>query len=209
MSHTNETQYGYWTVVQHGGTKSLCRCVCGKLKEVVNVTLRRGSSKSCGCKRKALMNATRPSSYNWQHVEWVAWKSMVHRCTSPKAKSYAGYGGRGITVCDRWLGDQGYENFCADMGPRPDGYSLERLNVDRGYSPDNCAWIPRAAQADNKRQSRWVEYEGERISATRLAERLGLPAKCVFYRLDHGWSVEQIVSRPAGWRPSKYVWKKG
>lgn len=208
MSHAHETEYGYWTVLSPGKPNSVCRCVCGKVKSVNSRTLRTGASRSCGCKRKPLMNATRPSSYLWQRVEWVAWKSMVHRCTSPKAKSYAGYGGRGITVCDRWLGPDGYANFLADMGPRPDGQSLERLDVDKGYSPENCTWIPRASQADNKRQSRWVEFEGERLSATRLAERLGLPAKTVFYRLDHGWTVDQIVTRPAGWRPAKYNWSK-
>lgn len=79
------------------------------------------------------------------------WAGMVNRCTNPKHERYADYGGRGITVCDRWLGPQGVTNFIADMGERPEGLTVDRKDNDKGYSPDNCRWATYVVQNNNRR----------------------------------------------------------
>lgn len=88
------------------------------------------------------------------HGEYSSYRSMKNRCLNPKQRGYHNYGGRGITICDRWLGEAGYENFKADMGLRPKGTSIDRINNDGNYEPGNCRWASRKEQAGNKRNSR-------------------------------------------------------
>lgn len=211
MSNTAQNRYGYWLVLSAAtSTTSLCRCECGTERVVANNSLRRGASSSCGCRKADLFLQKRRPKYLYREVEWVAWQSMVHRCMNPRAKAWSYYGARGITVCERWLngeaGSTGYECFLADMGRRPEGrFSLERKDVDTGYGPDNCCWLPLGEQASNTRRNRLLDHEGEVYTAAQFAEKLGLPHKTVLYRLDKGWTPQEIAERPHGWRPSKYA----
>ena len=105
---------------------------------------------------------------------------MVARCTNPKVAYFKHYGGRGITVCERW---KDYLNFLADMGECPDGYSIERINNDLGYSPDNCKWIPKRSQARNTRNA--LRFEGKPLA--QIAEETGIHYDTLYYRLKkHG-----------------------
>jgi hypothetical protein len=108
-----------------------------------------------------------------QHPEYFVWKKMHTRCTDPNHSSFKNYGGRGITVCARWSGPQGFENFLADMGPRPIGpkwqVTIERENNDLGYSPDNCVWSRhRREQFLNKRSHGWNRLTAEDAAAIRV-----------------------------------------
>lgn len=110
----------------------------------------------------------------------------------PSQKSYKQYGGRGITVCDEW---KDFAVFLADMGEQPDGMTLERNHPDFGYSPSNCTWATPLAQARNKRNTRWLTHDGETLSLSEWAERLGIKSKTLRARLDdHLWPIERALT---------------
>jgi hypothetical protein len=115
--------------------------------------------------------------------EWRAWKGMVERCTSPTHKAWAHYGGRGIKVCKRWLT---FENFYADMGPRPDGMTLDRENNNRGYSPANCRWATWDEQQNNRRSNVYLTLDGETKTLKQWATQFSVDYAVAKYRHASG-----------------------
>ena len=127
--------------------------------------------------------------------ERAAWESMLDRCTNPRNRNWNGYGGRGITVCERWLV---FASFFEDMGPRPSPqHSLDRIDNDGHYAPGNCRWASPKQQANNRRDTQWLEHNGKRMPITQWAEALGFKEyKTLVRRLDKGWSVERALQTP-------------
>lgn len=121
---------------------------------------------------------------------------MIQRCKNPNHVGFASYGGRGIKVCDRWA--ESFENFLEDMGERPEGASLERVDVNGDYCQENCCWMPRKEQQNNTTRSKPIEYNGEVHNVHVWARKLGLDQKLINKRLKSGWSVEDALSISAG-----------
>ncbi len=140
----NKSHSWYWN----------CKCDCGGAAVIQTNKLISGYTKSCGC----LFTEAITTHGKSRTKTYRLWMKMRSRCENPAQVGYADYGGRGIKLCDKW---KSYEGFLADMGERPDGYSLERKDTNGDYTPDNCRWIPRGDQNRNTRRNRVVEINGE------------------------------------------------
>lgn len=120
------------------------------------------------------------------------WDSMIYRCNNPSSKDFPRYGGRGIKVCARW--DNSFEAFLADMGERPEGMTLDRIDHEGDYSKDNCRWATPLTQARNRRNNRIIEYKGESGPVSYWAEKMGIERKTLEYRIRVGWDIERALT---------------
>ena len=181
-----------------------CRCDCNVETLVAKSNLLNGHTQSCGCLRleKSVEAATRHGATSGPRSEWsrehAIWCGMISRCTNPKVKNFHRYGGRGIRVCARWLGEEGFVNFLADMGPRPSKrHSIERKNTDGHYEPDNCCWATPVAQCNNTSRNRKITAFGRTLTAAEWARETGIAGNTIRRRLDRGgMSPEEAVSQP-------------
>lgn len=126
--------------------------------------------------------------------EYYVWVKMKQRCYNPNDEKYPRYGARGIRVCERWL--HHYENFIKDMGPCPPGYSLDRINNDLGYFPENCRWATRIEQANNQARVVILVYNGQSGTLTEWSHRLGINRRTLKGRRARGWSAKRILTTP-------------
>lgn len=166
-----------------------CVCECGATKVVAGSVLRMGESTSCGCYQKELAaknlgDAVRKHG-QCATVEYRRWLRMKARCDNPRNPAYAAYGGRGITVCQRWM--DSYEAFIEDVGERPSPlHSIDRIDNDRGYEPNNVRWATRREQANNRRSNVRITYNGETKTLAAWAREIGITPEGVAYRHKHG-----------------------
>jgi len=160
--------------------------------------LRVGKTKSCGCYRVDL-GRTRAATLRLRHgeagdgkttTEYRIWGSMLSRCRNVRHQLYKNYGGRGITVCDRWLV---FENFLSDMGRRPPKRSLDRINNSRGYERENCRWATAKEQARNQRGNKWVAVRGVRKTLAEWLELTGTTRRTFYMRLSSGMDEENAL----------------
>ncbi len=123
-----------------------------------------------------------------------SYSKMISRCENKRHPAYARYGGRGITVCARWRAD--FRHFLADMGERPPGCELDRIDNDRGYEPGNCRWVSRSVNARNRGDVVRITANGETLTAYEWAERIGCDARTLLFRIWKGWDHERAVTTP-------------
>lgn len=157
-------QFGDWTALSEASPyirpdngaemrMALCRCVCGTERAVAIHTLKLGTSKHCGCKVSALITEMKTTHGMRDTAEYRSWCHLRERCTKPDCADWPNYGGRGITVCDRWM--LSFESFYADMGPKPSAaHSIDRIDNDGNYEPSNCRWATPKEQRANQRPRR-------------------------------------------------------
>lgn len=172
-----------------------CRCSCGNAVVVCGSELRRGDTISCGCyateskKRRATTHGLSRTSLH------SIWKGMNARCYNKNHKNYIDYGGRGITICDEWRDD--FRKFY-DWSIRhgySEGLTIDRKNVDGSYCPDNCCWVTRAAQANNRRNNIKITYNGETHSLKQWAMRLNIKYSTLYYRIKNNWNIEKAFTQ--------------
>lgn len=153
-----------------GSRKCICKCDCGNIKEYSLYSVRRGATKSCGCIRNEVIVGTHLMSNTKEHK---AWRHIKERCFNENCKYYYNYGGRGITMCDRWR--DSFENFFADMGYAPSSkHSVDRIDVNGNYEPGNCRWATDRQQSQNKRGTYYITYDGRTKSTCEWEDLLGL-----------------------------------
>ncbi len=176
----------YWT----------CVCECGGVTVVAGNKLRGGKTMSCGCARQK-HGGSRVGRVDKLYKVWL---SMRERCNNTKQKNYNNYGGRGITVCIEW---GSYATFSADMGMRPVGHTLERIDNDKGYSKDNCRWATYQEQAENTRVVRMIEFNGVTKHLSGWARFYNIPTPTL-----HTWCKRLGEQAALTKAMSKYVYNQ-
>lgn len=183
---------------KRGNANWLCMCSCGAYRVIEARNLKNRSTRSCGCYHieRLIGRITKYSqcSVSSKSPEYYAWNAMRHRCTDPNTAGFENYGGRGIHVCERWLNS--FANFLADMGRRPPGMTLERINNNGNYEPENCKWATQKEQRNNSRQNRWLTFVGIRRTMRQWADLSGIPYPILRTRILRRWVTERALTTP-------------
>ena len=168
-----------------------CDCVNKTIKMIYSNSLQNGDTQSCGCLYK--YTSTNLTKHKLSHtVEYNIWKAIKNRCYNTNFVHYKDYGGRGVKMCERWLNNP--ELFIEDMGPRPsEKYSIERIDNNKDYCPENCRWATRKEQANNRRNNVYLEYNNEKLTVSQWGERLNLRPSTISKRIQLGWCIEDIL----------------
>lgn len=200
--------FDQWSVLSYEGKKGTerhwykVRCNCGNTSTVERNILKRGKSTRCrSCARKLSTSGERNASFRHgysspnhpQYYLHYIWCSIKQRCLNPKDKGFKRYGGRGITICDSWKNN--FEQFVRDMGERPEGYSIDRIDNDKGYCKENCRWAIKEIQANNCRTNTFYVHKGEKLSETQWSRKLGISRnKLMWWARKYGieWVIDNL-----------------
>ncbi len=186
----------------YGKPIRMWRCICDCGGETVTSTSKLATTRSCGCLRlervREVVTTHGHKARGKVSGEYHSWAGMIARTTNRSHKRWDTWGGRGIDIDPRYCGPGGFENFLADIGPRPSlRHSIERQNNSRGYWPDNIRWATPKEQSRNQRSTVMVEWDGRRMSLRDAADEVGLPFSCVYLRYHRrGWSLERTLTEP-------------
>lgn len=193
-------RFGLLTVLKQAPTPSsdgqirwLCCCDCGRRTIAVGSKLRSGHTRSCGCLKLAVLRKdTHRLTGTPEHIIWVG---MRRRCLAPSHPAYSRYGGRGITICPEW---GSFTRFLADMGARPTAqHSIDRVDNDGPYSPENCRWATPTEQSRNRRHVKRYEHDGLSITLAEWAEKVGMSLGTLKSRVERwGWMNGGALTRP-------------
>jgi hypothetical protein len=192
--------FGNLTVLERAGIKGKfkmwrCACACGATAIVAGAYLTRGHTRSCGCMTRSMLAAASTTHGKVGTPEYRIWSDMKTRCFNPKRPCWADYGGRGITMCDRWRDD--FSAFLEDMGPRPSAeHTVDRIDNDGPYCKENCRWTTMREQSRNRRSNHLVTINGETHPLIVWLERYGTVASRYKKRIKMGWSEFDAITRP-------------
>lgn len=185
-------KFNNWTVIKELKEKDIngcylyeCICICGKTLSVKSTSLNKGRSNGCGC-----CKYNNRTHYKSKSKEYRIWSSMRERCNNPKNKYYYNYGGRGITVCERW---GKFENFFEDMGIKQGKLSLDRIDNNKGYSKENCRWATKFEQDNNKRNTIFINTVFGRISIREASVLSSIKHSTISFRIKLGWPEKDLL----------------
>ncbi len=174
-----------------------CVCDCGAVRIVNGYHLKRGCTQSCGCLKNEKTRARATKHGLAKTATYKVWQSIISRCHNKNGKALKNYSSRGITRCERW---DKFENFLADMGERPDGMEIDRINNDGNYEPGNCRWVTRAVNQRNKTNTRLYTIGSETMCAKDWSLRSGVHYATLIYRLNNGCSIERALTKKSNER---------
>lgn len=203
-------KYGRLTVVEYVGRDKRsqiivrCICDCGEERTVFLHALKKGNTSSCGCfnREQAAARLRIHGDSAKKERLYRIWAYMKQRCYRENDINYTNYGGRGIGVCDEWRNDYtAFRDWALNNG-YDDSLSIDRIDVNGDYEPNNCRWATAKEQARNRRSNRYITYNGETMLLVEWAERFGLPPKILTTRLYLGWSMEKALTTPVKKRTS-------
>lgn len=178
FNHQDKNANKYW----------LFRCSCGNEKVILVVSVKNGNTRSCGCLRKERATAHGMAGTRTYDI----WAGMKERCNNKQKKEYKHYGGRGIKVCNHW---NKFENFYKDMGKAPEHMSIDRINNNGNYEPNNCRWATGIEQANNRRSNHLLTYKGKTQTITQWAGEIGINKITLSGRINSlNWTVERALT---------------
>lgn len=179
-------------------TAWLCKCQCGNEHIALGGNLRQGNATSCGCYHREIASKVNTKHQKSRDKNYIEWSGIKTRCYNEMFDQYINYGGRGITMCDRWR--ESFEAFYEDVSKLPHfgekGYSLNRIDNDGNYEPNNVEWSDKIVQANNKRNNRLLTYNGKTQTMAQWSKDKKIPSSVIFKRLSLGWSVDEILTKP-------------
>lgn len=207
MEDLTGRKFGRLTAIRRVGKNKkreslwLCQCVCGRQKIIVSTSLKKGGTRSCGClmkevasKKAKIKKMALVHGFSGSRL-YEIWCGIKSRCQNPNDTCYKYYGGRGISVCPEWQNYLNFHDWAINNGYN-DSLTIERIDNDGNYEPNNCRWITKEEQARNKRTSRLITYNGETKSLIQWAEILNIKYSSLCNRLHKGWSVEKAFNTP-------------
>lgn len=188
-------EFGLLTVIEYLGKNEkkeniwLCECKCGNTTVTTSSCLLTGNKNSCGCLKR------KPKTHGKRYTKlYYIWSNMKNRCFNKKCKDYIFYGARGISVCNDWRSFEFFDEWAIENGYR-EGLSLDRIDNDRSYCPENCRWVTMNEQFNNRRSNHYIEYNGENKTITQWAKEYGMTEQMLSGRLRKGWSMEDALTR--------------
>lgn len=203
-------RFGRLIVVGQAGRKYsnvswLCKCDCGAEIKLVGYSLKRGTTKSCGCLKKEFATEYAKKHGMTGTAEYISWTQMLARCRNENNDAYPRYGGRGIKICGRWL--ESFENFYTDMGERPNKeYSLDRIENNSNYEPDNCRWATPTEQANNTRENIYLLFEGEKLTISEWERKQKMKRGTLWNRLYIlKWPLSEAILTPVNYKRSGLI----
>lgn len=186
FSHKDKREKFFWN----------CKCICGKEKVIRGEKLRSGNTRSCGCLQREVRGKAKRKHGMTNSKLYTIWLNMKSRCRYPGNTMYHNYGGRGIKYCDEWNDFEEFKTWAENAGYK-EGLSLERIDVDGNYEPENCKWIPISQQSLNQRRSHRVTAFGKTQTIKEWADESGIKYDTIERRINcYGWSPEEAVSVP-------------
>ena len=197
-------RFGMWTVLNRSYKDETgqwfwsCKCDCGTVRDVCGTSLRSGISKCCGCTRGKL------NKHNLKHGGrnerlYAVWQGMRYRCNNPNSKFFDRYGGRGISICEEWndyakFREWALKNGYDENAPKG-GCTIDRIDNDKGYSPDNCRWVSSKEQCNNRSSNHIIEYNGQSHTLQEWADILGIRKDTLRRRIEaYQWSKQRALS---------------
>lgn len=206
-----EKSFNNWTVIgpyEKRDTRFFwkCRCICGTERYICGTKLRSNKTKSCGCKK--ISGTGRKSKHGmYKTREYSIWRKMKNRCLSKKSDHYNNYGGRGITICNRWLE---FANFYEDMGSAPNNYSLDRIDVNGNYCKENCKWSSQIEQKNNKRNTVYATLNGVTKPVSYWAKELKIPSTTIKNNIENGILSQDFIDsyKPLKIKPAVDTFRK-
>ena len=190
--------FARWTVIAEAGRCKfnkvlwMARCECGQIRSVVGSNLKNGASRSCGCLREETSGAR--THGRSKSAMYQSYATMISRCHNPKFPKYQSYGARGIVVCKRWRED--FAAFLSDMGERPTGKTLDRIDNDGNYEPNNCRWATAEEQQANKRNTVRIMHCGRTLSLAEWSRETGIEYGTIRQRIyRYGWDVSRALTK--------------
>ena len=205
--------FGRLTVISLSGKNKAgqsvwrCRCSCGNAKAVLGTNLVSGRTSSCGCyKLQRIAESHTTHGHTKNHgkgsATYRSWVAMRRRCHEPGASNYRWYGARGVHICDRWMGTDGFKCFLEDMGESPSAkHSIDRFpDKDGNYEPGNCRWALPAEQSRNRTDNVVLTLDGRSMCVADWAAALNLSRYTLYRRVRLGWTSEEVLTTPLGER---------
>lgn len=194
-----DKKFGMITVLSYDKEKDgyNCKCDCGNdyfMPFEMRGYYIRGRNKSCGCYR-----AMETHGLSYKSPVWQVWKNMRRRCYDVKNKRFKHYGGKGITVCDEWQDFKNFHDWAMNNGYQK-GLTLDRINNDGNYEPNNCRWVDAYVQANNQSRNHKITYNGETLTLSQWTRKLNFPLHLIWKRLNRGWSTQEALTTPVGAR---------
>jgi hypothetical protein len=180
----------------------LCKCDCGNEKIISGHSLKRGLILSCSCLQKEITSKRTKTHGESRTKFYKLWNGIIDRCENPTSSSYHNYGAKGITVCTEWHKYENFKEWALANGYK-EGLSIDRIDNNKGYYPENCRWVTFQEQQNNKKDNHYITYNNKTMSLGDWARELKCERATIYARLQRGWTEEEAVSTPIGHRRKK------